>query len=116
VFDPAGKYLYFISNRDFNEVLGNIDFEFANPKTARVYLVTLRTDEPSPFPALSDEVAIKRKSLRLPPRLRRKGRTRGRTSRRRKRRKKTRNRNPTIKMLPRISRLTSTASRIVSSP
>src|SRR5215469_11576504 len=60
VFDPAGKYLYFISNRDFNEVLGNYDFEFANPKTARVYIATLRADEPSPFPALSDEVAIKK--------------------------------------------------------
>ena len=60
VFDPAGKYLYFISNRDFNEVLGNYDFEFANPKTARVYIATLRADEPSPFPALSDEVSIKK--------------------------------------------------------
>jgi tricorn protease len=60
VFDPAGKYLYFISNRDYNEVLGNYDFEFSNPKTARVYIATLRADEPSPFPALSDEVAIKK--------------------------------------------------------
>ena len=58
-FDPEGKYLYFLSDRDFNEVLGNIDFEFANPKTTRPYLVTLKSDEPSPFPALSDEVAIK---------------------------------------------------------
>src|SRR6266576_4653718 len=63
VFDPAGKYLYFISNRDFNEVLGNVDFEFANPKAARVYVVTLRTDEPSPFPDLSDEGAIKKEEL-----------------------------------------------------
>jgi len=60
VFDPGGKYLYFISNRDFNEILGNIDFEFANPKTARVYVATVRADEPSPFPALSDEVTIKK--------------------------------------------------------
>ncbi len=60
VFDPEGNYLYFNSDRDFNEVLGNIDFEFANPKTTRVYLVTLRADAPSPFPALSDETAIKR--------------------------------------------------------
>ena len=60
IFDPAGKYLYFISNRDFNEVVGNYDFEFSNPKTARVYVATLRADEPSPFPALSDEVAIKK--------------------------------------------------------
>ena len=41
-------------------MLGNIDFEFANPKTARVYVVTLRVEEPSPFPALSDEVTIKK--------------------------------------------------------
>ena len=59
IFDPDGRYLYFLSDRDFNEVLGNIDFEFANPKTTRVYIVTLRADEPSPFPALSDETAPK---------------------------------------------------------
>lgn len=59
-FDPDGNYLYFLSDRDFNEVLGNIDFEFANPKTTRPYLVTLKADAPSPFPALSDEAAVKR--------------------------------------------------------
>jgi tricorn protease len=60
VFDPGKRYLYFLSDRDYNEVLGNIDFEFANPKTTRVYVVTLTADEPSPFPALSDEVKVKR--------------------------------------------------------
>ncbi|MGB7555709.1 MAG: PDZ domain-containing protein, partial [Candidatus Korobacteraceae bacterium] len=55
-FDPEGKYLYFLSNRDFNEVLGVYDLEFANPKAGRVYIVTLRADEPSPLPVLSDEV------------------------------------------------------------
>ncbi len=59
-FDPEGKYLYYLSDRDFNEVLGNIDFEFANPKTTRVYLVTLSKDEPSPFKAQSDETEIKK--------------------------------------------------------
>lgn len=59
VFDPGKRYLYFLSDRDYNEVLGNIDFEFANPKTTRVYVVTLTADEPSPFPALSDEVKVK---------------------------------------------------------
>jgi tricorn protease len=59
VFDPDKRYLYFLSDRDFNEVLGNVDFEFANPKTTRVYMVTLTADEPSPFPALSDEVKVK---------------------------------------------------------
>jgi tricorn protease len=59
VFDPGKRYLYFLSDRDYNEVLGNIDFEFANPKTTRVYVATLTADEPSPFPALSDEVKVK---------------------------------------------------------
>jgi tricorn protease len=62
VWDPEGNYLYFFSDRDFNEVLGNIDFEFANPKTTRPYLLTLRAELPSPFPALSDETAIKREA------------------------------------------------------
>jgi len=59
VFDPDKRYLYFLSDRDYNEVLGNVDFEFANPKTTRVYVITLTADEPSPFPALSDEVKVK---------------------------------------------------------
>src|SRR5436309_2842883 len=59
-FDPDGKYLYFLSDRDFNEVLGNVDFEFANPKTTRVYVVTLNKDEPSLFKAQSDETEIKK--------------------------------------------------------
>ena len=71
VFDPDGKYLYFLSDRDFNEVLGNVDFEFSNPKTTRIYVVTLRADEPSPFQPLSDETQIKKEEnkdeLLVPP-------------------------------------------------
>ena len=59
-FDPEGKYLYYLSDRDFNEVLGNIDFEFANPKTTRVYVVTLKKDEASPFGVQSDETVVKK--------------------------------------------------------
>jgi tricorn protease len=59
VFDPDKRYLYFLSDRDYNEVVGSVDFEFANPKTTRVYVITLTADEPSPFPALSDEVKVK---------------------------------------------------------
>jgi len=58
-FDPGGKYLFFLSQRDYNEVLGNFDFEFSNPKADRVYLVTLRADLPSPFAPKSDEVGKK---------------------------------------------------------
>jgi tricorn protease len=58
-FDPGGKYLFFLSQRDYNEVLGNFDFEFSNPKADRVYLVTLRADLPSPFAPKSDEAGKK---------------------------------------------------------
>ena len=60
VFDPAGKYLYFLSERDYNEVLGVYDIEFANPKASRVYVMTLRADTPSPFAPESDEAAVKK--------------------------------------------------------
>lgn len=59
VFDPAGKYLYFISFRTFNEVLGVYDNEFSNPQAAKVYAITLRAGEPSPFAPQSDEVTVK---------------------------------------------------------
>ncbi|PYV17296.1 MAG: protease, partial [Acidobacteria bacterium] len=55
VFDPEGRYLYFLSLRDYNEVLGQFDFEFANPKPTRVYVATLQKSEPSPFAPKSDE-------------------------------------------------------------
>src|SRR5208283_1439336 len=60
VFDPDGKYLYFLSNRDYNEVLGVYDLEFSNPKATRVYVTTLRADTASPFAPQSDEVEIKK--------------------------------------------------------
>jgi tricorn protease len=58
-FDPEGKYLYFLSIRDYNEVLGVYDLEFSNPKATRVYVVTLRADTASPFAPQSDETEIK---------------------------------------------------------
>jgi tricorn protease len=60
VFDPGGKYLYFLSNRDYNEVLGVYDSEFSNPKATRVYVATLRADLPSPFAPQSDEAGEKK--------------------------------------------------------
>ncbi|HLY41828.1 MAG TPA: PDZ domain-containing protein [Terracidiphilus sp.] len=60
VFDPAGKYLYFFSFRTFNEVLGPVDMEFSNPQSEKVYAITLRADEASPFAPQSDEVEVKK--------------------------------------------------------
>jgi tricorn protease len=60
MFDPEGKYLYFLSNRDYNEVIGVYDSEFSNPKATRVFTITLRKDEPSPSAPKSDEENAKK--------------------------------------------------------
>ncbi len=49
VWDPAGKYLYFISTRDFNPVYDALQFELSFPQAGRPFAVTLRDDVPSPF-------------------------------------------------------------------
>ena len=48
-FDPDGKYLYFISYRDFNPVYDSMHFDLNFPRGARPFLITLQRDEPSPF-------------------------------------------------------------------
>ena len=48
-FDPEGKYLYFLSQRDFNPVYDNIHFDLNFPRGTRPHLITLRADTPSPF-------------------------------------------------------------------
>ncbi len=48
-FDPDGRYLYFLSCRDFDPVRDNLFFEFSFPKAARPYLVTLQEEQPDPF-------------------------------------------------------------------
>ena len=59
IFDPDGKYLYFLSDRNFNAVLGDVDFSFTVSKTAGIYVVTLQADTLSPFAPQSDEAVIK---------------------------------------------------------
>jgi tricorn protease len=48
-FDPDGKYLYFIGQRDLNPVYDNLHFDLGFPRGERPYLITLRADLPSPF-------------------------------------------------------------------
>lgn len=48
-FDPEGKYLYFISYRDFDPVYDEMHFDLGFPRGARPFLVTLRADLRSPF-------------------------------------------------------------------
>lgn len=48
-FDPDGKYLYFLSYRDFNPVYDNLHFDLGFLWGVRPYLITLQADLESPF-------------------------------------------------------------------
>ena len=54
VFDPDGKYLYFLSNRSFEPVYSDFDNAWAYPNSTRVMAMTLRKDVPSPLAARND--------------------------------------------------------------
>ncbi len=51
-FDPDGKYLYFLSYREFDPVYDNLHFDLGFPRGVRPYLVTLKRDLPNPFVAV----------------------------------------------------------------
>jgi tricorn protease len=48
-WDPEGKYLYFISARDFNPVYDALQFDLSFPQAMRPYVVSLRPDVANPF-------------------------------------------------------------------
>lgn len=48
-FDPDGRYLYFISDRDLDPTYDRIIFDLGFQNTSRPFAVSLRKDVPSPF-------------------------------------------------------------------
>jgi tricorn protease len=66
-FDPEGKYLYFIGQRDFDPVYDELHFDLGFPKGARPFAITLRKNLENPFiprpkPPESQEVAALKKA------------------------------------------------------
>ncbi len=59
VFSGDGKYLFFVSARDFNPTYGQTEFNHTYANMQRVYLITLQKDTPHPFETKSDEVTDK---------------------------------------------------------
>ncbi len=55
VFDPKGRYLYFISNRDFNLTFSSFEFNYVYTNPTRVYVAILAKDGPALFLPQSDE-------------------------------------------------------------
>lgn len=48
-FDPEGKYIYFISSREFNPAYDTMQFALGFPYGSRPYLITLQAELRSPF-------------------------------------------------------------------
>ena len=48
-WDPDGRYLYFLSNRATNPILGGRDWDNVEAKNTKAYMVLLRKDVKNPF-------------------------------------------------------------------
>ena len=48
-FDPQGKFIYFLSVREFNPVYDSVYFDLNFPQATRPFLISLQKDTPSPF-------------------------------------------------------------------
>ncbi len=51
-FDPKGRYLFFLSGREFDPVVDTLTFNYAFSRAVRICLVTLAADTPSPLQPL----------------------------------------------------------------
>ncbi len=58
-FSENGKYLFFVSDRDFNPTYSQVEWNYAYQDMDRLYMLTLTKDTPSPFAPVNDEVSIK---------------------------------------------------------
>jgi tricorn protease len=61
-FSADGKYLFFVSARDFNPTYGQTEFNHIYQNMQRIYFVTLAKDTKNPFEPKSDEVGAEKPS------------------------------------------------------
>lgn len=57
-WDPDGKYLFFLSAREFTPMLELTEFNYAMDREVGLFALALRKDVGHPFPPESDEVAM----------------------------------------------------------
>jgi len=58
VWDPEGKYLWFLSEREFTPQISQIEWNFAANRMTSIYALALRKDVSDPFAPQSDEVKL----------------------------------------------------------
>ncbi|MFA3784143.1 PDZ domain-containing protein [Melioribacteraceae bacterium 4301-Me] len=59
-FDPEGKYLFFLTNRNFSPVYSDFDNTWIYPNATQIAAVTLTKDIPSPTFPKNDSVSVKK--------------------------------------------------------
>jgi tricorn protease len=57
-WDPAGDYLYIMSDREFAPQISTIEWNFAGNRTTGIFALALRNDVKNLFPPQSDEVTV----------------------------------------------------------
>jgi tricorn protease len=67
VFDPKGRYLYFLSNRDFNLTFSGWEFNYLYTNPTRVYVGILAADGPAILLPASDEERVSTRETPLTP-------------------------------------------------
>jgi tricorn protease len=60
-FSSNGKYLFFISQRDFNPIYSNTEWNHAYRDMSKVYFITLEATTPSPLSPENQEVTLEEK-------------------------------------------------------
>ena len=61
-WDPKGRYLYYLSDRQFAPQISTVEWNYAGNRTAGVFGVALTKDTPHLFPPESDEVEVKKET------------------------------------------------------
>jgi len=59
IFSSDGKYLFFVSDRDFDPKWNAVEWNYSYQDMQRIYLLTLAKETPSPFVLKNDSVAVK---------------------------------------------------------
>ena len=58
-FSSDGRFVFFVSNRDFNPIYSRTEWNHAYQDMERIYLLTLAKETRSPFAYESDEVSVR---------------------------------------------------------
>ncbi len=62
VFSNDGKYLVMVSDRDFNPIYSQTEWNHAYQEMSKIYMIMLSKDTPSPFAPENNEVAFDKKA------------------------------------------------------